>query len=224
MSKISKTDVIAAILLLLPVVYLASVYTSLPGTVPMHFGLDGKPDRYGSKNELLGVQALMTGVGIFCYLLMKYLPKIDPKKTARYSAGTIQKIALGTVVFLTIVNFFVIYSVSGGKTNIAGKADLILPLTGLFFAFIGNAMNSIKPNYFAGIRTPWTLENEATWRATHRLAGRCWVAGGLLICILTLVLPVKTSMIIFFSITAVISLVPVIFSYLYYQKHKNDLS
>jgi uncharacterized membrane protein len=52
---------------------------------------------------------------------------------------------------------------------------------GAFFAVLGNYMHSIKPNYFVGFRTPWTLESEDNWRKTHQLVSKVWVPGGLLI-------------------------------------------
>jgi uncharacterized membrane protein len=39
----------------------------------------------------------------------------------------------------------------------------------------------VRPNYFVGIRTPWTLENPETWRATHRLGGRLMFFGAILL-------------------------------------------
>ncbi len=42
-------------------------------------------------------------------------------------------------------------------------------------------MGNVRPNYFAGIRTPWTLNDPEIWRATHRLGGRIMVYGSLLL-------------------------------------------
>jgi uncharacterized membrane protein len=80
-------------------------------------------------------------------------------------------------------------------------------------------MNSIKPNYFAGVRTPWTLEDPDTWRSTHRLAGRLWFVGGICLTIAMLLLPNKTGMVVFFIIIAILVLIPIIYSYIYYTKH-----
>ena len=56
---------------------------------------------------------------------------------------------------------------------------------GLLFALLGNNMYNIKPNYFAGIRLPWTFESEDNWRKTHHLAGRFWFFGGLIFAVIT---------------------------------------
>ncbi|MFQ9409913.1 MAG: SdpI family protein [Evtepia gabavorous] len=36
-----------------------------------------------------------------------------------------------------------------------------------------------------GIRLPWTLADEDNWAYTHRLAGKVWTIGGLVILALT---------------------------------------
>jgi len=97
---------------------------------------------------------------------------------------------------------------------------LIFPVIGLLFAFLGNVMHSIKPNYFVGIRTPWTLENDETWRATHRLAGKLWFTGGIIIAVAMLVMHPPANVFAFFSITAILVLVPVIYSYRYFKAHQ----
>src|SRR5438309_3934620 len=95
---------------------------------------------------------------------------------------------------------------------------IIFPVVGLFFAFMGNVMHSIKPNYFAGLRTPWTLEDPDNWRATHRLAGKLWFAGGLVTTVAVLLLPTVAGFIVFMGILAVLVLIPIIYSYRYFKK------
>ncbi len=58
----------------------------------------------------------------------------------------------------------------------------------VFFVVLGNFLGNLRPNYFVGIRTPWTLENPETWRATHRLGGRLMFFGGLILLIAQLFL------------------------------------
>lgn len=68
---------------------------------------------------------------------------------------------------------------------------MIFPLIGLLFVFLGNVMYSLKPNYFAGIRVPWTLDSDDNWKATHRVAGIVWFAGGLLFLICALAMDAR---------------------------------
>ena len=216
MKKFNSMDLAALVLWLLPVVYVGYIYSSLPESVPVHFGLEGKPDRYGSRGEFLATQAIVMGVSAIVYLLLKFLPAIDPKKYVKYGESTFQKLALSLVMFLAAMGIAIAYAAVSRSFEVG---RLILPVVGLLFAFIGNIMNSIKPNYFAGVRTPWTLEDPDTWRATHRLASKLWFVGGIGLTIAVLLMPNKAAMIVFLSIISVLVLIPVVYSYIYYKKH-----
>jgi len=217
MKKFTLFDGIALVVWLLPVVYLRFVYASLPQSVPVHFGINGTVDRYGSKSEFLVGPSILIGVSALVYLLLKFLPSIDPKRQVKYGEGTFQKLALGMVIFLAALNIGIVYATVHRGFQID---KLIFPIIGLLFAFLGNVMNSIKPNYFAGIKTPWTLESEDNWRATHRLAGKIWFIGGILLAIVTFFLPPATGTIFFTSGILVMALIPVIYSFVYFKKHQ----
>jgi immunity protein, SdpI family len=57
---------------------------------------------------------------------------------------------------------------------------VILPLVGVLFIVLGNFLGKIRPNWFVGIRTPWTLSSQLSWDKTHRLAGWLFVLMGIL--------------------------------------------
>ena len=61
---------------LAPLAALAILYGSLPDQVPLHWGLDGAVDRYGSKAELLLLGLIAPAMA----LLFMFLPKLDPRK------------------------------------------------------------------------------------------------------------------------------------------------
>jgi len=217
MKKFNMLDVAAIVLWLVPIVYLWYIYPTLPEIVPMHFDLTGKPNGFGKKEQFLTFQYILIALPIFLYLLLKFLPAIDPKKSVKFGEATFQKLALGIVVLLTALNILVMYATKGGVFAV-GK--IILPLVGLFFAYIGNLMHNIKPNYFAGVRTPWTLEDPENWRATHRLAGKLWFAGGILLAVMVLFLPAIAGLITYFSVLGVMVMIPVVYSFVYYKNHQ----
>jgi uncharacterized membrane protein len=216
MKKFTVLDIGALVVWLLPGIYLLFIYSSLPQSVPMHYS-NGGVDRYGSKTEFVLIMGSMMGISAFVYLLLKFLPFIDPKKQIKFGESTFQKLAFGLVVFLTALNLVIIYSAVHNGIKIE---KVLFPIIGLFFVFMGNMMNSIKPNYFAGVRTPWTLDNEDNWRATHRLAGRVWFIGGIFLTLAMLFLPEPAGTIVFMSVVVTMSLVPIIFSYIYFRKHQ----
>ena len=59
----------------------------------------------------------------------------------------------------------------------------------VLLAVVGNFLGNVQPNYFVGVRTPWTLGDPATWRATHRLAARALVFGSVLLLALGFFVP-----------------------------------
>jgi uncharacterized membrane protein len=81
-------------------------------------------------------------------------------------------------------------------------------------------MYNIKPNYFAGLRLPWTLNNEENWRLTHRLAGKLWFTTGILLLILAFLLPASWLVFVFMGMVFVTVIVPVLYSYRMYAMRK----
>jgi uncharacterized membrane protein len=219
MKNASSRLLLAGMIAALPLFYTASIYPALPASIPLHFNYRGEPDRFGDKTELWFPVLLLTVVSIGVYLLVSNLSKIDPKKSAAQSSLMNEKIAWVIIVFMSALNLIIVHSAKAGSIDVQ---RLMFPLIGFFFSLLGNYMHSIKPNYFIGFRTPWTLENEDNWRKTHQLVGRIWVPGGILIALLTLLLPAQAGFIAFLSITVLMVLIPGIYSYRYFIKHRNQ--
>lgn len=217
MKKFSYLDVVALVVWLVPLTYLYFIYDSLPQRVPLHYGLNGTVDRYGNKSEFLGTDWILLGVAAFVYLLLRFIGYIDPKKQVKFGQETYMKLAVGIVILLSALNIVIIYATAHKGFQID---KLLLPLLGLMFVFLGNILNSIKPNYFAGFRTPWALENEDNWRATHRLVSKMWFFGGIAITVLALILPPSPATITMFCIIAVITIIPFAYSYWYFKNRQ----
>src|SRR5262249_42373223 len=107
--------------ILMPAIYLAIVWNTLPEKLALHFDLQGNPDRYGSKIELVFVTALLI---VVASLTFKYLPlayKIDPRKTAVENKSRLQVLGLAIAVFISFISFVVIRTAASGniRLNIA---------------------------------------------------------------------------------------------------------
>jgi len=201
---------------LLPLLYLGSLWNSLPESVPIHWNLEGEIDNWGSKYILIGLVFLMP---ILTYILMLVVPNIDPKKRIEAMGGKYDQFKFIVVAFMSVLSIFIIYISKNQKLS---SPSMILVLVGILFVFMGNYFKVLKQNYFIGIKTPWTLENEEVWKLTHLLAGKMWVIGGLAVVILSLILPENINFYFFMSIIAIISIVPIVYSYLIYKKLKNN--
>ena len=199
---------------LLPFVYLAYIWNELPKEVPMHWNASGEIDRWGDKSELFMMLFMLTGITYFVFLIIPY---IDPKQKLQNMGNKLNNLRLILALFMSALAIYILYSVQQKTSN----PVLIFPLVGLLFAFLGNYFKSIIPNYFIGIRTPWTLENEEVWKKTHLIGGKLWFVGGLLMA-LTFVLPNKIQIYTFLAIAAVITIVPIVYSYLEFKKIKNQ--
>lgn len=180
---------LVALVILIPGIYLAFAWNSLPAKVPMHFDINGNADRYGDKSELLRTVLILPAVSLFVYFLLANIYRIDPKKYAVENRVRLKRIAFAIVCFISALTCIIIYSASHGGSKF--DVSLILSAVGLLFAIIGNYLPNLKPNYFAGMRLPWTLENPENWRKTHALAGKLWFAGGLLLAVTCLFYPQK---------------------------------
>jgi uncharacterized membrane protein len=148
-------------------------------------------------------------------LLVTNIYKIDPKKYAAQNKERMQRIAFYVAAYLSAVFVMIIYTVVHDNSGFMMKFVFIA--MGLLLALLGNNMHNIKPNYFAGIRLPWTLENEENWRKTHQFAGRLWFFGGLIFAILVFLLNDKWAGYIGAALLAVLVIIPVIYSYNLYR-------
>ena len=186
MKKFSLVDLVVLIIGLLPIGYLIYMYPTMPAIVPTHFGINGKPDSFDPKSQLVIIECVLIGISFLVYLLMKFMSAIDPKRYAEFNQSRYNKLGVVIVIFCAIIAVVITCGASQKSFNVG---NLIFALAGLLFIFMGNLMYNIKPSYFVGIRTPWTLESPDNWRATHHLAGKLFVAGGIIITIAKLVLP-----------------------------------
>jgi len=207
------------LVVVIPMIYLALVWNSLPDKIAMHFDLHGNADQFDSKNEFLWFMMIMAVVSIGMYLLLTNVWRIDPKKYAAENKGRLQKIAFAVVVFMAATECFVIYIGTQGSLKLNFR--LVFAMIGILWAVIANYMYNLKPNYFAGFRLPWTLENEENWKRTHHLASKLWFAGGLLIAAICIFASTTVSIIAIFSILSTITVIPIVYSYRFYRKQKS---
>jgi uncharacterized membrane protein len=215
-----KRFVKEAILVLIsvtPLVFMQQIWDDLPDTIPTHFDLSGQADGWSDKSSL---PFLIGGIGLGMYLMMLVIPYIDPKKRLEEMDGKYFSLRLIMAVFFAAIGIFIIYSAQQGE--LAGTKFLFLLMGGMF-AMLGNYFQAVRPNYFVGIRTPWTLQSEHVWKVTHRVGGRLWMIGGLLIMIASLLVDdTNIRAFIFGTILVIMIAVPVLVSFMEFRKETKD--
>lgn len=202
----------------LPYVYLSTIWNQLPERVPTHFNMEGIANDWSNKDTLLFIPG---GLGIIIYFSMLIVPFLDPKKKIQQMGDKYSTFRLMLTIFISLLATYMLYVSNAGSIK---NSNMLFALLGLLFAMLGNYLQTVRQNYFIGIRTPWTLESEQVWKSTHRLAGRLWTVGGVLITILAfLINNHHLFLTIFFIIIGILSFVPYIFSYIEFRKEKNML-
>jgi uncharacterized membrane protein len=199
-------------IVLIPFVYLAFLWNTLPEKVPTHWNYKGEIDRWGDKYSLIGLLFLLP---VLTYLLLLIIPKIDPKKRIDIMGGKYYQIKFILVLLMSLLSLFILYLT---KNQSISNPNLIFALIGILIVVMGNYFKVIQPNYFLGIRTPWTLENKEVWKSTHTFASKLWFIGGLLIIIGGIILPDEFFLVVFLSIIALIVIVPMVYSYFKFKE------
>lgn len=203
----------------LPYVYLATIWNKLPEQVPTHFNIDGVADDWSGKTTLLFMPGAL-GIGI--YFLMLIIPALDPKKKIHQMGNKYYNLRFILTIFFSLLATYLLYVSNTGSIK---NPTILFALIGALFAILGNYFQTVRPNYFIGIRTPWTLENESVWKKTHYLGGRLWITGGILIALLSFfITDNRLYFILIGAIICVIVIVPIVFSYTEFQKEKSMLN
>jgi len=194
----------------------AFAWSRLPEHPAVHWNLHGEVDRYGTR---LGI--LVTGPLILLgtFLLAEVLLRVDPKRAAARRnteatpgerEGTIDTIVAVVLALLALAHGLSLLAAAGLLTD-PPRAHALL-LAG-FLLVAGNFFARLRPSWFVGIRTPWTLSSDDVWRRTHRLAGRLMVPAGLLGIPLALALPGARALVIVVLLTLASLCGPAIWSY-----------
>ena len=209
--KYKKTLILTSLVLLIPVIVGLLLWNQLPDPMPSHWNIHGEVDGYCSKAfAVFGLPALMIVLQWVCVLASM----ADPKQK-NYN-HKMMKLALWICPAIGLLLSFMVYPAAMGYSV---PVEVIMPIImGVLFIVTGNWLPKCQQTYTMGIKLPWTLASEANWNATHRFGGKVWVIGG----IVTLLTAFLGSFWLLLVILAVMVILPTVYSYLYYRRHKED--
>lgn len=209
-----KTRWLGLLFALSAIVFSAAVFTKLPDQVPTHFNFEGEPDDWMARRYAAFGMPVFAALMV---LLFNMLPKISPRRANldRFS-DTYWTIANLLVAFMCVLHILVLGRALGWPVDVTTATLLCV---GIMFMVLGNILPRTRSNWWMGIRTPWTMESENVWRATHRLAGKTFMLGGAITLIAAL-LPAAIRPWIAMAALGIAGFIPVIYSYLYWRREK----
>ena len=210
MIKQHKTTLIlTSIVILIPIIVGMILWNQLPETIATHWGTNNEPNGFSSKAfAVFGLPAVLLAVHWLCMIATTFDKKsknINPK---------VLSLVLWICPALSLLMNTIVYLTAMGKEIKVGF--IVILFMGLLFIIIGNYLPKCKQSRTMGIKLPWTLKDEENWNKTHRFAGRLWVICGIVV----LATAILESPIVFGVIIGVMIIAPVVYSYIYYKRHK----
>ncbi|HUX83937.1 MAG TPA: SdpI family protein [Chitinophagaceae bacterium] len=212
-----KREIWLWLVILIPEILYLVIRSRIPGKVPSHFDFHGRANGYMAPVPFL---ALMTGTSLGIYLLLLLLPRIDPKR-ANYPlfSKTFQVIRMMILLMLSGITSISLLMATGLRFD---SNRIIFLLILLLIVVMGNYISNVRPNWFVGIRTPWTLSSEQVWRKTHQIAGKLMVIAGTTGFILCLWIPQVALIWVFLAMVCGSTVGPAIYSYFLYQQEQSQ--
>jgi len=193
----------------------AAVYARLPNPMATHWDFNGHVNGYSSR--MIGAFS-MPVVALFIWGFMRGLPYIDPRR-ANYAKfqSTYDLMVNAFVTLLALVNVAVLGRSLGWPMPDMGR--MMAVLVGAMTLLLGNVLPRARPNWWFGIRTPWTLTSDTVWTKTHRVGGYLMSAAGV-ITLLSAFLPQRATFVVLMVSLMGASLGSVVYSYFAWREEE----
>ena len=212
--RYKKTLLLSSAVILLPTLAGLILWNRLPAQMPTHWGLDGSVDGWSGKAfAVIGLPLILLAVHWLCV----WGTSLDSGNRDQNRKVT------GLVLWICpVLSLFTNGIMYAAALNLdVNFVTVTLLLMGVMFVVIGNYLPKCKQNHTIGIRIPWTLNDEENWNATHRVGGRIWVAGGILL-LAGCALPEKFAVTLMIVLLPVLTVAPILYSWLYHKKQARE--
>lgn len=151
------------------------VYSDLPTQMVTQWGATGEAT--GTLPKLIGAfvfPAAMLGLTGLMYLVLR----IDPwRENITDFQDAYEWFIMGAVAFIGYLHVHVLLWNLGYQFPF--NEILAPPVAALLYA-AGMLLNRVEPNWFVGVRTPWTISDEEVWERTHERAAPAFKIAGIL--------------------------------------------
>ena len=219
-----RLPLIVSLLLVAAMAVLSAwAWNAIPPTaqIPIHWGMNGEANGFAGRDRALTMGPLVV-LGLA--LVFAVIPRIEPRRFNLASSAKFYRAAwIGTLCLLAVIHTAVVLN----ALHIGASArEFVMPGVAILFILIGNYMGKTRSNFFAGIRTPWTLSSDYSWEKTHRLTGRLFMLAGTATLVAFFVLNAKLAAEIMVAGVLASALAGIIASYVYWRRdpsrHSSD--
>jgi uncharacterized membrane protein len=204
--------ILTSVIILLPMLAGILLWEQLPERMATHWGVNGEADGWSSRPVAV--------FGMPLFLLAIHWLGVWVTGQDRRNRNQSEKVLQMMFWIAPVISLLGCGSTYASALGQPLRIDrLALLLLGIVFAIVGNYLPKCRQNYTIGIKIVWTLSDEENWNATHRLAGKLWMIGGLLLMLcafltgpaLTWVVP---------GVLGIMVGVPILYSWRFSQRKK----
>ena len=210
--ELKKTLTLTTLVTLLPILVGLFYWNQLPDKMATHFDMEGTPNGWSSKGfAVIGIPVILAAVNVLCTVLTE----TDPRRY-KYPEKMMKLVYWICPVVSWICAGLTISYELGIEFAVMPKYGSLL--IGIMFVVIGNYLPKIKQNYYMGIKLPWTYSDEENWNRTHRMAGKLWVVGGIILLLNFFLQITGLEIVVLFSMI----LIPTIYSWAFSRKKDKE--
>jgi len=166
---------IAAGLVALTALASALAAPALPERLVTHWDAAGRPNGTMSKSLAL---AFVPALSACLAALLAVVPRVDPRRE-RYASFR----PYYDWLIVLLAAFMLVLHVGTLLFNLGYRfafVSLVVVCVAALFYYVGVVLSHAEPNWFVGVRTPWTLDSDDVWARTHALAARLFKASAVL--------------------------------------------
>lgn len=202
--------IISSVIILLPMLVGILCKDMLADEVAIHWGINGQADGFANPAvAFIVIPLIMLAIHWICMIISSVIGKREEQ------SDKVMGLMFWIIPTITLATCGMVLAIALGYT--ANIGSIIYLLMGVMFIVIGNYLPKTKRSVTTGIKIKWTMANDENWAATHRYAGKLWVAAGL-VCIVAMPLPTKWFPVVAISIIVLCMALPTIYSYRFYKK------
>ena len=207
--------IIYFILMILPLVATLVLLPLFPEQIPAHYGADGLVTRWGSKWELIILPAATLLMAGFFPLVAKLVRAAEPDGKNNEKVLLISGCA--TLLLFNVMTGYFLYTAYHQLENLSEfPVDInriVFVTLGIVLIIVGNVMPKARMNSLCGLRTPWSMKNEVTWKKCQRFGGISFIVAGAAMAVVSLLTHGWSCFAWAMGILLIVAVVDVIYTY-----------